>query len=137
MIWTGFGIGDGCVLAGRCTVGNTLYYSSVRGVSRHTQWIGAEPAGGFPADVYAEILPHVERRFAGVRYVTGSGNVKTVELATVPLWYFLIALSIPPLLRFRSHLRAKKRSMQHGSCPNCGYDLRATPDRCPEMFSLL
>ena len=54
----------------------------------------------------------------------------------VPLW-FLIALSgILPAGRLVEFFRRQNRKLP-GQCHACGYDLRATPDRCPEMFSLL
>lgn len=48
----------------------------------------------------------------------------------LPYWsLFLLATALPvaPLLR-----RRRRRRARHGLCPNCHYDLRATPDRCPE-----
>ncbi|HSZ54997.1 MAG TPA: hypothetical protein VK797_05010 [Tepidisphaeraceae bacterium] len=51
------------------------------------------------------------------------------QLCIVPCWPLVLAFLILPAYWLMIRLRNKKR--EH-SCPNCGYDLRATPDRCPE-----
>jgi len=45
-------------------------------------------------------------------------------------WILLVTVPLPALLLFR-RLRTKRR-IRSGQCAACGYDLRATPDRCPE-----
>jgi hypothetical protein len=50
-----------------------------------------------------------------------------------PLSVLGLLLAIPPAVWLRSRMIAKRRDRdQLGLCPSCGYDLRATPDRCPE-----
>ena len=49
----------------------------------------------------------------------------------VPYWPFLLLLAIPPALWLHRSLRLRHRQ-RLGLCRVCGYDLRATPDRCPE-----
>jgi hypothetical protein len=48
-----------------------------------------------------------------------------------PHWFPVLLFAILPALRLRSILRTRRRH-RCGLCPQCGYDLRATPERCPE-----
>jgi len=48
-----------------------------------------------------------------------------------PHWFISILLIVPPAMVLRRVMRLRYRR-RAGLCPACGYDLRATPDRCPE-----
>jgi len=52
--------------------------------------------------------------------------------ACVPAPVVIAVLALAPILAVR---RRRRRRNQRGLCPACGYDLRATPDRCPECGS--
>jgi hypothetical protein len=47
----------------------------------------------------------------------------------IPIWLPLLIFAAPGGLWLRGVLRRRRGAHE---CPNCGYDLRATPDRCPE-----
>ena len=49
-------------------------------------------------------------------------------LIVLPMWLILLPSALPLVAWWRWHQRAARA----GTCPRCGYDLRATPDRCPE-----
>jgi hypothetical protein len=66
---------------------------------------------------------------------TLSGTVVTRHLTTVPYWIPTLITSLLPAMSLRrwiaDHLQTRRRR-KAGLCPNCGYDLRASKDRCPE-----
>jgi hypothetical protein len=69
--------------------------------------------------------PAVEDPAPGVKETIDSRAV------VVPLWIPALLAAVPVLLWLRRYFRHHRRTA-HGLCPACGYDLRATPDRCPE-----
>ena len=84
-------------------------------------------------DLVAVYLGSSARRFLGFAFVhdrSPNGSKRRTALA-IPYWSLVLLLSIPPLLVVRRARRRRWRQ-RHAQCPTCGYDLRATPDRCPE-----
>jgi hypothetical protein len=61
---------------------------------------------------------------------TGAGAQVIRDIA-VPYWFLCLITLAAPLQWFRTRRKAGGRQ-PGGLCATCGYDLRATPDRCPE-----
>jgi len=53
----------------------------------------------------------------------------------VPDWFIMLVAIPGPLMALR-RWRLRVRGRKEGRCLVCGYDLRASPDRCPECGSI-
>src|SRR4051812_11707366 len=50
-----------------------------------------------------------------------------------PYWFIVLLTAILPAARLAGwRRRARRLRLRPGLCQHCGYDCRATPDRCPE-----
>jgi hypothetical protein len=104
----------------------------------------AEQVARGPEQMWEKLNTRVKEQSgaAGFRYAKGiysytstPGNTPLVAnrfaVLTAPLWLPLAAaLVLPVAWLTRRAVRGRRRAA--GRCVTCGYDLRATPARCPE-----
>jgi hypothetical protein len=89
-------------------------------------------------------MPHTQRTSAGFNvpgasygtYLTtisdpSVSSRSTMRIASFPHWTPIILFLILPAIRLNQILRRRRR-IRRGQCVECGYDLRASSDRCPE-----
>src|SRR5262249_25509393 len=94
--------------------------------------------------IEAQFLPRIDPAYsvAGFGRQSTSGHpmiasnlrsppVELTRVWAIPYWPLIVVTLLPPLLWFMRWRRHAGRAAGH-QCVVCGYDLRATPDRCPE-----
>jgi hypothetical protein len=103
---------------------------------------------GYPYDPDSPETPYQEAppgwRDLGARLVTFSARWDPNEwdvdghdqkcatvVIRIPHWALVLPLSCPAILYLATCTRCARR-LRRGLCPACAYDLRATPERCPE-----
>lgn len=78
--------------------------------------------------------------YAGAAYGTSwlysDQTLGTVRLLQIPYWMTLIPVLLVGFRRLRQGAVRWKR-LRGGLCLNCGYDLRASTERCPECGTLI
>jgi hypothetical protein len=89
---------------------------------------------------FIQASPRIEGRLLGFSFrrwdrsevnSLGGTSVFARMRAVVPCWAMALAFAPLPMIRFVQRGRHGRRA-QSGECAQCGYDLRATPRRCPE-----
>ena len=71
------------------------------------------------------------RSEAGLRHGAARPSDGARPILSVPIALPAALLAVQPLLWLRRRGRDRRR-LRTGACSRCGYDLRATPGRCPE-----
>ena len=66
----------------------------------------------------------------GFTYGRIDNAMLAARIVIIPFWFLNLLFCLLPAIWLIKRLRRKPKALN--LCPTCGYDLRATPHRCPE-----
>jgi hypothetical protein len=95
------------------------------------------PPGGLRSEIDSRdrrggFLKNLGFASARIDYTLDGKQVR--QALYMPHWFVAALFGFMPAIMFWELLR--RRPLAPGSCAACGYDLRATPDRCPECGAI-
>jgi hypothetical protein len=131
--WNWEGSGESSLWNVEVITGSGFIHASFthRTIPRRAVWVYLRPLQrGFFHLIYPYPMPQ-ER--GGPRFSVRRTRPGQLFL-NLSSWHLALIFAMIPLAwsRRRVRFRRKQRLFRSGFCPECGYDLRASPDRCPE-----
>ncbi len=95
-------------------------------------WVlSAQGPSGYPHTSSAPNFTWAGVEYCGPHMYTTSGAPYFGVHVAIPLWLLALLLAAAPVTSAVRWRRARANT-RRGLCPACGYDLRASPERCPE-----
>jgi hypothetical protein len=105
-----------------------------RSADRHVAWPLPDARADQTWRTFQVNLISSTAQFAGFILATGAGpgyEYAPITKFTFPCWSLVVLCALLPAIWSWKQLRRLTR-YREGLCEMCGYDLRATPDCCPE-----
>ncbi len=98
-------------------------------------WHQSGAALAYPASMPMRTMLgfHYDRHSTVARILNGATLQYTHGVIAIPMWFMGAITAVLPFLWFwKNPGKLRRNRMARNLCITCGYDLRASPERCPE-----
>jgi hypothetical protein len=106
------------------------YFEPGESIRAQLRALNPSPRFGFEWQHHENQMPVLARRQTGTIL-----RLDHFLMISVPHWFVILLFGWVPVWAMIRFYKSRRKKGQ-GLCQVCGYDLRATPDRCPECGTI-